>query len=137
MPGKLLLLSAFMAVPLLCSAQVTDKREELKRAARACDMRYAMLLLKVVDRAGAPVGGVNMTLRRDGVATPLHTGSTGAGGEVTLAEDGDLGRIPAARSNYTVTLRKGGKIRRVKMQLGADAAGCHIALLSGPAVVTF
>jgi len=137
MPGKLLLVSAFMAVPLLCSAQVTDKREELRREARVCDMRYALLLLKVVDRAGAPVNGVTMTLRRDGVPTPLHTETTGPGGEVTLAEDGDLRRIPAARSDYTVSLRKGGKIRRVKMQLGADAAGCHIALLSGPAVVTF
>lgn len=137
MLGRLLLVPALMVVPLLCSAQMADQRKELKPAARACDMRYAMLLLKVVDRSGAPVDGVSMTLRRDGVATPLQTDSTGSSGQVTLAEDGDLGRIPAARNDYTVTLRKGGKIRRVKMQLGADAAGCHIARLSGPTVVTF
>jgi len=135
--GRLLLVPALLAMPLVCSAQMTEKREELRRAARACDMRYALLMLKVVDGSGAPVEGVQMTLRRDGVDAPLHADSTGAGGQVTLAEDSDLGRIPAARSDYTVTLRKGGKIRRVKMQLGADAAGCHIALLSGPAVVTF
>jgi len=137
MLGRLLLVPTLLAAPHLCSAQMTEKRDELRRAARVCDMRYALLLLKVVDRAGAPVEGVRMTLRRDGVASPLHEESTGPGGQVTLAEDGDLGRMPAARSGYTVTLRKGGKIRRVKMELGADAAGCHIALLSGPAVVTF
>lgn len=135
--SRLLVVSALMAVPHLCSAQMSDRREELRRAARACDMRYALLLLKVVDSAGVAVGGVSMTLRRDGVDTPLHEEVTGPGGEVTLAEDSDLGRIPAARSDYIVTLRKGGKVRRAKLQLGADAAGCHIALLSGPSVVTF
>ena len=137
MLGKLLLIPAFMAVPLLCLAQVTDKREELRRAAQTCDMRYMLLMLQVVNRAGAPVADVSMTLRRDGVPTPLYTLSTGPTGEVTLAEDGDLRRIPAAGSDFTVTLRRGAKIGRVKYRLGADEAGCHIALLSGPTVVTF
>lgn len=141
MRARLLLVPAILALPLLCSAQVSApmaaRRAELRRAARACDMRSGMILMTVVDSAGAPVEGVRMTLRRDGVAAPLHEDSTGHGGQVTLAEDGDLGRIPAKRNRYSVTLRKGGKTQRVKVQLGADAAGCHIALLSGPTVVTF
>ena len=137
MLGKLLVIPAFVAVPLQCLAQVTDKREDLRRAAQTCDMRYKLLMLQVVDRTGAPVAGVNITLRRDGVPAPLYTLSTSPTGEVTLAEDVDLRRIPAAGSDFTVTLRRGAKIRRVKYRLGADGAGCHIALLSGPTVVTF
>ncbi|MCC7054655.1 MAG: hypothetical protein IT355_15395 [Gemmatimonadaceae bacterium] len=101
-------------------------------------MRYKLLRLTVVDRAGAPVPGVTLTIAgfpATSEGPPRMV--TSEAGVVTLAEDNDLQRLPAAGAEYTVTLRKGRKVRHVKVRLGPDAAGCHIALLAGPTAVTF
>lgn len=111
-------------------------RSRLPRA-RACDMGFKLLMLRVEDSTGTPVAGVTVMLHRDGHKDLLRTETTSPTGEVTVADDGDLGRLPPEGAAFTVTLRKAAKTRRVKIRLGADAGGCHIVLLSGPTVVTF
>jgi hypothetical protein len=103
-----------------------------------CDMRYKLLTVTVVDRTGAPVSGVTVTIEGfpETVEGPRDMVTTGTG-VVQIAEDNDLQRLPAAGATYTVVLRKGSKVRRVRMRFGPDAAGCHIALLAGSPTIRF
>ena len=127
-------------VPTLVSAQGSTRRLTRAdvRSRQVCDMRYKLLMLTVVDRSGAPVPGV--TVEIPGFpASPEGPREmvTSDSGEVQVAEDLDLQRLPKAGATYTATLRKGATVRRVRLRFGPDAAGCHIALLSGPSTIRF
>lgn len=123
--------------PLTANAQTDGANRKRLPTAQACDMRFKLLELRVQTVSGAPIVGVTVSLRREGQTEPLRTETTSALGLVTVADDGELARIPKQGAAYTITLRKSGRTKRVPIRLGADAGGCHIAMLSGPTVVTF
>ena len=135
---RALLAIVFLAGPLhVAAAQDSGVSRSRLPTARVCDMGFKLLMLRVEDSTGAPIAGVTMTLHRDGQKAPLRKETTSPTGDVNVADDGDLRRLPPAGAAFTVTLHKAAKTRRVKIRLGADAGGCHVVLLSGQTVVRF
>ena len=133
-----ILMAALM--PSLATAQAPTKRPSRADASsrQVCDMQYKLLIVTVLDRAGAPVPGVTVEIPGfPATSEGPRQMVTSDRGEVQVAEDIDLQRLPKAGAAYQVVLRKGAKVRRVRMRFGPDAAGCHIALLSGPATIRF
>jgi hypothetical protein len=129
------------AMPSLLGAQAADLRQRFRADTGArpmCDMRYKLLMLTVVDTKGAPVPGVTVTVSGLPASSEgREPRVTSAAGEAQYAEDIDMRVIPAAGTDITVTLRKGRKVRRATLRIGHDAAGCHIALLSGSSTIRF
>ena len=136
-------LAPLVALLLLCGtvsaagAQSVNANRKRLPGAQACDTRFKLVELRVQDSSGAPVAGVMVSLRREGQTEAVRMETTSGLGLVSVADDGELSRVAKQGTAYTITLRKSGKTRRIPIRLGADSAGCHISMLSGPKVVTF
>lgn len=139
---RVLLAVAFAAtMPSLLAAQATDLRQRLRAdtgARQMCDMRYKLLMVTVVNAKGTPVPGVTVTVSGlPATSEGREPRVTSATGEAQFAEDSDMGHVSAGGTEVTLTLRKGRKVRRATLRIGHDAAGCHIALLSGSPTIRF
>jgi hypothetical protein len=98
-----------------------------------CDMSIRIIAMRLVDRAGAPVSGASITVRRVRTRTNLdNTEAMGGQGDYKVLEDGTLKDLRRGGEPFDVTFAKDGRTRRVRLRIGMDAGGCHVELKSGP-----
>ena len=99
---------------------------------RICDMSMRIVSLQLRTAAGAPVSGASITVRRVRTRTLVDRAEAmGDQGDYKVIEDGTLADLRAGGEPFDVTFRKGARVRRVRLIIGMDAGGCHVALKSG------
>ena len=105
---------------------------------RICDMSMRVIAMRLVDSAGAPVPGAAITVRRVRTKTMLeHAEAMGGQGDYKVLEDGTLPNLRRGGEPFDVRFTLGGRSRRVRLQIGMDAGGCHVELKRGATTVTF
>ncbi len=128
-----------LALLLVAAAPLVAQRAPTARipeGQRICDMSARIVAVRLVDRAGAPISDASIRVRRIRTRSLLERAeSMGESGDYRIVEDGDLRDLRPAGEPFDVTFRKGTRSRTVRLLLGSDPAGCHVALLRGPTTI--
>jgi hypothetical protein len=119
------------------SAQSPPLTATLPAAKQVCDMRLALLTVRVADGRGAAAVGAMVTVTRVRGGSVVRRDSVGVGGDITILQDGDIDitRLSPSGEPFDVVVSQGRRSRRVRVVVGSDSARCHIRLLSGPTVI--
>jgi hypothetical protein len=127
-----------LVAPLPLMAQ-TPTRPATARipASQSCDMSARVLMLSLVDaRTGAPLreGAVTVHLKSTGAKLRDGQHFPGKVGDWIVLEDGDLARS-ATPVAVEIVVRHAGRTVRHTVEVGTDAAGCHIGFTRAPGVL--
>jgi hypothetical protein len=104
---------------------------------QVCDMSLRIVSMRLVDANGAPVSGATVAVRR--VRTRImiaNAEAMGGQGDYKIAEDGSIPDLRKGGEPFDVTFTKDGRSRRVRVIIGTDASGCHVAMKSSQRPVT-
>lgn len=125
------------AVSAVQAAAQRPTNVRLPSTAQICDMSARAIVIRLVDASGSPVSDAQIAVRRVRTRTRLNrVEALGSDGEYKILEDGTLSDLRRGGEPFDVTFTRGRQTRRVRIILGMDASGCHIALKSGPVRVT-
>lgn len=120
---------------LACSAALTlplGAQSAPVPAQRMCDMSFRVLMVRVVDSAGAPVPDARITVQRVRTRQRVAQAEAMSAGDYKVLEDGALRDLRAAGEPFDVTLVKGARTRRVRVQVGMDEGRCHVRFIRVP-----
>lgn len=104
-------------------------------AAQMCDMSFRVLMLHVVDSAGVPVPDARLVVRRLRTKQVVPQAEVMTAGDYKVFEDGALPDLRASGEPFEVTLVKGRRTKRLRVQVGMDAARCHVRFITVPGAV--
>ena len=121
----------------------TNQGKQAKTAvlppAKACDGSLAVVTIRVVDAAGAPVNDAVIELKRVKDATVLVRleKAMGTRGDYPLIDDSALARVAPDGEPFDAEISARGKKTVARLTIGRrPPARCHVALLAGPSIVT-
>jgi hypothetical protein len=98
-------------------------------------MSFAMVTVRVVDTAGAPVEGATLvvTRARTGEHVQVADPVVPPAGTYVVLDDNWREKIDPAGERFDVTASKGGRQGSAQFTIGAPGAGrCHVQRLAGP-----
>ncbi|MEO7457598.1 MAG: hypothetical protein ABIY52_15155 [Gemmatimonadaceae bacterium] len=98
----------------------------------------AMVLLKVVDRAGQVVkdARIEVLRKRDSAKVPVPMEPSSLNGEYTIIDDGSLSMISPRGEWVVVHVRRGKHMASKAFRIRRTDDGCHVRLVSGaPTIV--
>jgi hypothetical protein len=125
------LMAGFAGVAARATAQSAALPTE-----RVCDMSAKLVSMRLVDASNTGIGGATVTVRRARTRVALPSAAPmGAGGDYLILEDGQLADLRPDGELFEVTLRKGRRVVRHRLEIGMDAARCHIEVKRGALVV--
>jgi hypothetical protein len=109
----------------------------LRARRQLCDMSARMIVMRLVDSAGAPLSGAAIAVQRVQTRTRLEgPEAMGGQGDYMIIEDGTLPDLRRGGEPFDVRFTLNGRSRQVRVQIGMDAGGCHVMLKRGPTQVT-
>ena len=117
----------------------TQARTATLPPATACDGSLAVVAIRVVDAAGAPVNDAVIELKRvkDGTTFVRVEKSMSQRGDYPLIDDSGLSRVAADGEAFDAVVSSHGRKTVARLTIGRRPPGrCHVALLAGPSVVT-
>lgn len=117
-----------LLAPALCGQGVPS-------ADRMCDMSVRSVTVRLIDRAGTPVPDAAILVRRVHRRTLVQGAASLGGGRYTVIEDGAIADLRPGGEPFDVTFRRSDRLQRVRLIIGMDAAGCHVALKGGRTTV--
>ena len=117
----------------------TQARTATLPPATACDGSLAVVAIRVVDAAGAPVNDAVVELKRvkDGTTIVRLEKSMSQRCDYPLIDDSGLSRVAADGEAFDAVVSSHGRKTVARLTIGRRPPGrCHVALLAGPSVVT-
>jgi hypothetical protein len=104
---------------------------------QVCDMSLRIVSMRLVDANGAAVSGATVAVRRVRTRIAIaNAEAMGSQGDYKIAEDGSIPDLRKSGEPFDVTFTKDGRSRRVRVIIGMDASGCHVAMKSSQQAVT-
>jgi hypothetical protein len=113
-----------LIAPVLCG-------QEGPSANRRCDMSVHRVTVRLLDRVGTPVPDASILVRRVHRRTLMRGAASLGDGQYTVIADGALADLRPGGEPFDVTFRRKDRLQRVRLIIGMDAAGCHVALKGG------
>jgi hypothetical protein len=98
-------------------------------------MSFAMITVRVVDTAGAPVKGAALTVTRARTGEQVKVEDPGVpqAGTYVVLDDNWREKVEPAGERFDVTASQGGRQGSAQLTIGAPGAGhCHVQRLAGP-----
>lgn len=113
-----------LIAPVLCG-------QEGPSANRMCDTSVHRVTVRLLDRVGTPVPDASILVRRVHRRTLMRGAASLGDGRYTVITDGALADLRPGGEPFDVTFRRKDRLQRVRLIIGMDAAGCHVALKGG------
>ncbi len=127
-----------LAVAATAATAQRPASARLPAGEQVCDMSARAIILRLVDRAGAPISDASIIVTRVRTRARLpRVEALGSGGEYKVLEDGTLTDLRPTGEPFDVTFTHARRTRRTRIVLGLDPSRCHIELKSGASKVTF
>jgi hypothetical protein len=127
---------ALSVLPLQAQDPVVQQ-SRLRASAKACDMRHALLMFRVVDASDRAIPGAVVRVRRVRGGTEQTVAGSGPDGSFMIAEDGSIPNLRASGEPFEVIVTAAGRTQRQRLTIGMDANQCHVTILRGPAMLRF